>query len=86
MRDPTNGGAPAPLILTREFSAPREHVWRAWTQPDALLCWYGPSFYRAAEFKADVRVGGGWRACLKSDNVDDVVLWQSGHYLVVRPP
>jgi uncharacterized protein YndB with AHSA1/START domain len=31
-------------------------------------------------------VGGAWRACLKSDNVDDVVLWQSGRYLVVTPP
>jgi uncharacterized protein YndB with AHSA1/START domain len=86
MRDPTPSGAPAPLILTREFPAPRERVWRAWTQPDAIIRWHGPAFYRAAEFKADVCVGGGWRACLKSDNVDDVVLWQSGHYLVVEPP
>jgi len=30
--------------------------------------------------------GGAWRACLKSDNVEDVVLWQSGRYLVVTPP
>jgi uncharacterized protein YndB with AHSA1/START domain len=77
---------PRPLVITRDFRAPRERVWRAWTQPDAMIRWHGPKFYPAAELSADVRVGGAWRACLKSDNIDDVVLWQSGHYLVVTPP
>jgi uncharacterized protein YndB with AHSA1/START domain len=81
-----DGAAPRPLIITRDFRAPRERVWRAWTQPDALIRWHGPGFYAAAEIRADVRVGGAWRACLKSDNPEDVVLWQSGQYLVVTPP
>ncbi len=81
-----NGNAPRPLIITRDFPASRERVWRAWTQPDAIIRWHGPPFYRAAEFRADVRVGGAWRSCLKSDNAEDVVLWQSGRYLVVTPP
>jgi uncharacterized protein YndB with AHSA1/START domain len=81
-----NGDAPRHLIITRDFHVPRERVWRAWTQPDALIRWHGPKFYPAAEIHADVRVGGAWRACLKSDNVEDVVLWQSGRYLVVTPP
>jgi uncharacterized protein YndB with AHSA1/START domain len=80
------GDVPRRLVITRDFHAPRERVWRAWTQPDALLRWHGPQFYRAVEVHADVRVGGAWRACLKSDNVEDVVLWQSGRYLVVTPP
>jgi uncharacterized protein YndB with AHSA1/START domain len=80
------GEAPRSLIITRDFNAPRERVWRAWTQPDAIIRWHGPQFYRAAEVSADVRVGGAWRACLKSDNAEDVVLWQSGRYLVVMPP
>jgi uncharacterized protein YndB with AHSA1/START domain len=81
-----NCDAPRPLIITRDFHVPRERVWRAWTQADALIRWHGPQFYRAAEVNADVRVGGAWRACLKSDNLEDVVLWQSGRYLVVTPP
>jgi len=81
-----NGDEPRPLIMTRDFHASRERVWRVWTQPDAIIRWHGPQFYRAAEVNADVRVGGAWRACLKSDNVEDVVLWQSGRYLVVTPP
>ena len=85
-RGTEHGDASRRLTITRDFNAPRERVWRAWTQPDALIRWHGPKFYPAAEVCADVRVGGGWRACLKSDNVEDVVLWQSGRYLVVTPP
>ena len=81
-----NGDAPRPLTLTRDFNAPRERVWRAWTQPDTIIRWHGPGFYPAVQVAADVRVGGAWRACLKSDKVGDVLLWQSGRYLVVAPP
>ena len=81
-----HGDSPQTLTIVRDFSAPRERVWRAWTQPEALIRWHGPRFYPAAEICADVRVGGAWRACLKSGNVEDVVLWQSGRYLVVTPP
>jgi uncharacterized protein YndB with AHSA1/START domain len=84
--DTGNGDAPGGLVITRDFHASRERIWRAWTQPDAIIRWHGPQFYRAAEFDADVRVGGAWRACLKSDRPEDVLLWQSGQYLVVLPP
>jgi uncharacterized protein YndB with AHSA1/START domain len=46
----------------------------------------GPGFYPAAEFDADVRAGGMWRACLRSGDPGDIDLWQSGRYLVVAPP
>ena len=85
-RSLASGHGHRPLIIIRDFLAPRERVWRAWTEPGALIRWHGPEFYRAAEVSADVRVGGAWRACLKSDNANDVVLWQSGRYLVVKPP
>ena len=80
------GHSPQPLTITRDFNASRERVWRAWTEPGAIIRWHGPKFYPAAEFSADVRVGGAWRACLKSGNAGDVALWQSGRYLVVSPP
>jgi uncharacterized protein YndB with AHSA1/START domain len=73
------------LQITREFSAARERVWLAWTQPDAIVRWLGPSDWPAVEATADVRVGGAWRACLRSRN-DARLLWQSGRYLIVEPP
>ena len=30
-------------ILEREFDAPRQMVWRAWTNPELLARWYGPN-------------------------------------------
>ncbi len=47
---------PQSLTIIRDFSAPRERVWRAWTQPDAIIRWHGPKFYPAVEVCADVRV------------------------------
>lgn len=84
--DVSSNDAPPPLVITRDFRASRERVWRAWTQTDALMQWHGPAFYPASEIKADVRVGGVWRACLKSDKPGERLLWQSGRYLVVAPP
>jgi uncharacterized protein YndB with AHSA1/START domain len=78
--------APRSLTLTRMFQASRERVWSALTHPDAMIRWHGPAFYPAVEVMADVRVGGTWRACLRSDKAEDVLLWQSGQYLVVAPP
>ena len=87
-----SGGSPSArrsgsdlLQITREFSAARERVWLAWTQPDAIVRWLGPSDWPAVEVTADVRVGGAWRACLRSKS-DDRLLWQSGRYLIVEPP
>lgn len=30
------------LVITRMFDAPRELVWRAWTEPERLMRWWGP--------------------------------------------
>jgi uncharacterized protein YndB with AHSA1/START domain len=45
------------LEITRDFHAPRERVWMAWTKPDAVVRWLGPRHYPAIEVSADVRVG-----------------------------
>ena len=34
------------FVFTRIFSTPRDLVWRAWTDPDLLLRWYGPGVER----------------------------------------
>ena len=75
----------ADLQIVREFPVTRERLWRAWTQPEAILKWLGPADWPAAEVTADVRPGGAWRACLRLRG-GDRVLWQSGRYLIVQPP
>lgn len=77
--------APHTLNMRRIFNAPRERVWHAWTQPEALLSWLGPSEWPAVHVEQDLRPGGAWRACLRSV-ADDRVLWQGGVYHEVVPP
>ena len=35
------------FVTDREFDAPRDLVWRAWTDPELLARWYGPNMRRS---------------------------------------
>ncbi len=45
--------------IDREFDAPRDMVWRAWTDPDLLSRWYGPGIETIIH-KFDLKPGGMW--------------------------
>ena len=52
------------LTLTREYAAPPEKVWRAWTDPQALKQWWTDSpGGKVSVAELDVRVGGRFRIC-----------------------
>lgn len=44
--------------VVREFDAPIERVWAAWTDPSDLRAWWGPMGFTCPRAEADVRVGG----------------------------
>jgi uncharacterized protein YndB with AHSA1/START domain len=46
------------VTLTRIFDAPRDMVWKAWTEPTMLARWWGPKGFTNPVCEADVRVGG----------------------------
>ncbi len=73
------------LRLTRAIPAPREVVFRAWTDPEALKRWWVPvegMSVPAAE--VDLRPGGRYRFTMRNAKGEDVHL--SGVYREVRPP
>ena len=47
------------FVLDREFDAPRELVWRAWTDPEFLQRWYGPGVETVIH-KFDLEPEGVW--------------------------
>src|SRR5688572_29004072 len=49
------------LVLSRVFDAPRELVFRAWTEAEHLTVWFGPKGYTTTTHEIDVREGGRWR-------------------------
>src|SRR5215213_27355 len=63
MSDPTHAtAADQQVLITRMFEAPRERVFRAWTDPDEVASWYGPAHMEAPRERItiDLRVGGRW--------------------------
>ena len=49
------------LIFTRIFDAPRELVFKAWTDPKQIVKWWGPKGFTTTTHEMDVRPGGVWR-------------------------
>ncbi len=49
------------IVITREFDAPRELVFKAVTDPTLIPQWWGPRYLSTEVDKMDVRPGGQWR-------------------------
>lgn len=52
------------LVITRVFDAPREMVWKAWTDPQQIVKWWGPRDFTLTVDEMDVRPGGVWRSTM----------------------
>jgi uncharacterized protein YndB with AHSA1/START domain len=49
------------IVIERIVNAPRELVWRAWTEADQIAKWWGPNGFTTTIHEMHVRVGGMWR-------------------------
>ncbi|HSE81337.1 MAG TPA: SRPBCC family protein [Gaiellaceae bacterium] len=49
------------ILITREFDAPRELVYTAWTTPELVRRWWHANRGEMTTCEIDLRVGGGWR-------------------------
>ena len=54
------------LVMTRVFDAPREVVWRAWSDRDQAAKWWGPKGFTARIDEWGIRPGDRWRAVMRS--------------------
>lgn len=52
---------PQGMIGTRVYDAPRDLVWRAFTDPKHLAQWWGPNGFRTTTSKFEFKAGGVWR-------------------------
>src|SRR5258705_12034649 len=52
------------MVVTRVFDAPRELVWKAWTDPKYVMQWWGPKGFSCPACEIDFRVGGKFRFCI----------------------
>jgi len=49
------------LVLERTLDAPRDLVWKAWTDPSLLKRWFAPKPYEISEVELELRPGGTFR-------------------------
>jgi len=49
------------LVITRLLNAPRELVWKAWTDPKHLINWFGPKGFTNTFHEIDIKPGGIWK-------------------------
>ena len=49
------------LLITREFDAPADLLFEAWTTPELVKCWWAGTRGEVTEAQIDLRVGGNWR-------------------------
>ena len=54
------------LVITRVFDAPIEQVWKAWTDPEYVMRWWGPTGFTSPSCKIDFRVGGKFLFCMRA--------------------
>jgi len=54
------------LTLTRLINAPREKIWRAWTEPEILKEWFCPLPWTVSAARMDVRPGGSSNIVMRS--------------------
>lgn len=77
------------LSITRTFDAPRELVWKAWTDAGMAKEWMGPRGFMTTEFTTSDEPGGSWRLTMvgqRPGSEELVTLRQGGTILEIKPP
>ena len=71
------------IVITRRFEAPAALIWRALTEPDIVLRWWGPDWCPLVSCAIDLRVGGSWRYVSQHGDLGE--LGWHGTYLELEP-
>jgi len=71
------------MVITRVFDAPRALVWKAWTDPQYVMQWWGPKGFTAPVCKIDFRVGGKFLYCMRTPDGQEG--WNGGEYHEIVP-
>ncbi|RPJ50869.1 MAG: SRPBCC domain-containing protein [Chloroflexi bacterium] len=54
------------MVLTRVFNAPVEEVWKAWSDSEQVMRWWGPNGFTAPVARMDFREGGTSLVCMRA--------------------
>jgi uncharacterized protein YndB with AHSA1/START domain len=71
------------VLITREFDAPRQLVFRAWTSPELIRRWWSGGRGEVTTIEVDLRVGGRWRYAMVAGGGAEVAF--HGEYREIVP-
>jgi uncharacterized protein YndB with AHSA1/START domain len=74
----------ADFVISRELDAPRELVWKCFTDPEHMKQWWGPKGFTVIASKMDLRVGGTYHYGMKAPN--GAPMWGKFTYREIVPP
>ena len=77
-------GAPQEILLTRVLDAPRSRVFEAWTEPERMKQWFGPTGFTTPVCTIDLRPGGRVHTCMRTPDGKDY--WSIGVYREIVVP
>lgn len=75
---------PAPLRVSRVFSAPRETLFEAWSSAEHVKQWFCPNGYSVPEATVEMRAGGRFDVCMRSP--EGMEHWTKGTFTEVVAP
>ncbi len=81
--DTSSAGGSPDFVITRVFDAPRDLVWKAWTERERLMEWFGPKGFTMSTAKLDFRPGGVFLYALKGP--DGKEMWGKFVYREIVP-
>ena len=74
------------LVVTRIIDAPVEMVWKAWTEPQHVMKWWGPKYYTSPFCKIDLREGGKYIFAMRAPaDQGGQDMYTAGVYKKIRP-
>ena len=72
------------FVISRVFDAPRDAVWKAWTEPERLKQWWGPKGFKVHTCKVDLRPGGVFLYGMRMPDGGD--MWGKFVYREIQAP
>ena len=72
------------IVIVRILDAPRELLWKCWTEPEFFKRWWGPEGFTTPVSRIDFRVGGIYHNCMKSPEGENY--WSTGMYREIIEP
>lgn len=73
-----------PQRVVRNYGVPRPTIWGAWTKPEHVCRWWGPTGFNVSHCTIELKRGGAWHICV--DGPGRTPMWRVHNYQEIEEP